>query len=227
MTTVAEFLAVAQRNVGFVEGPNNDNPFAAVAGHANHQPWCASFVVACAKRAGLELPGTSAYTPTFAQAFKDAGHWGHEGKPGDVVFFAWPSMGRIAHVGIVEKVLEDGAYVCIEGNTDVAGGRTGGRVMRQTRRANIAGFGRPVFTTAPPKRPTLGLTKPLTTGASVAEVHRFLIGLDPKNKARLGEDLAKKRYGRATSVLVTQFKKNRRISEPGWGPKCWERLLKP
>ena len=239
--TLADLLDVASRNVGFIEGPDNENPYAEVAGHVPNQPWCASFVVACFKRAGVELFGHSAYTPTFANAFKTAGAWGHEGKPGDVVFFEWPSMGRIAHVGIVEKRNEDGSYVCIEGNTDVAGGRTGGRVMRQLRRANIAGFGRPVYAAAPAKKavpkkastnvpagasPTLGLQNPPLYGPKVADVHRYLISLDPKNRERLGDDVAAKRYGRHTSVLVERFKKPRKISEPGWGPKCWAEARK-
>lgn len=144
--TVADILAVAKRNVGFIEGPNNDNPYAAVAGHPNHQPWCASFVVACAKRAGVHLPSYSAYTPAMAQGFKNAGRW-HTGgaQVGDIVFFQWPGMGRIAHVGIVRSVGPDGSLETYEGNTDVKGGRTGGRVMVQVRRANIAGFGRPAY----------------------------------------------------------------------------------
>ena len=36
-------------------------------------------------------------------------------------------------MGIVESIRQDGRFVAIEGNTDVAGGRTGGRVMRKVR----------------------------------------------------------------------------------------------
>ena len=143
--TLAAVLEVATRNIGFVEQPNNGNPYARLVGHADNQPWCASFVAAVFFRAGVPLPSTSAYTPTMAAGFKRAGRWGHTGVRGDVVFFEWPSMGRICHVGIVEAVREDGSYLTIEGNTDSAGGRTGGRVMRHIRRSNIAGFGRPVY----------------------------------------------------------------------------------
>lgn len=147
--TLQDVLNVARANIGFIEGPNNDNPYAGEVGHANHQPWCASFLAAVMKRAGVEIPSTSAYTPTMSNGFKGIDRW-HTGggQVGDLVFFAWPSMGRIAHCGVVETVNPDGSYTCIEGNTDYAGGRSGGRVMRQVRRANIAGFGRPVYSGA-------------------------------------------------------------------------------
>lgn len=148
--TLLDVMAVARRNLGFIEGPgNNENPYAPFVGHAQGQPWCASFVAAVFKRAGVPLPSSSAYTPTMANGFKREGRWHSVGQPGDLAFFSWPGMGRIAHVGIVEKRLGNGRYQVIEGNTDTKGGRTGGRVMRQVRQAHIAGFGRPAYATAP------------------------------------------------------------------------------
>ncbi len=144
--TRADFLYRLRKELGFVEGPNNWNPYAAEVGHANNQPWCASFVAAMAKRAGVALPSTSAYTPTMANGFKRIDRFDYLPRIGSLVFFEWPNMGRIAHVGVVEAIRDDGALVTIEGNTDSAGGRTGGRVMRQVRRANIAGYGHPDFT---------------------------------------------------------------------------------
>lgn len=237
--TLNDVLAVARRNLGFIEGKNNENPYAPLVGHANNQPWCASFVAAVFKRAGVRLPNTSPYTPTMAGGFKNEDRWYSSGRVGDLVFFQWPSMGRIAHVGIVERVelTKSGpVYTCIEGNTDSAGGRTGGRVMRQLRRANIAGFGRPVYATRPTGRPLtnvppglspqLGLMNPPLYGPKIADIHRAFIKLDPANRARLGNELAKQSYGPLTSKLVTTYKKNRRIQEPGFGPLCWERIRK-
>lgn len=227
--TLDDTLEVADRNIGFVEGPNNDNPFAAVAGHPNHQPWCASFVAAVFKRSGVPLPNYSAYTPTMAQGFKDQHRWFKIGQPGDVIFFQWPGMGRIAHVGIVEDVIR-GAYVTVEGNTDVRGGRTGGRVMRHQRRTCIAGFGRPVYlpptnTNVPPGRsPILGLVNPPLYGPKVADVHRGFITIYPRNKALLTPDLAKERWGEATNKVANSFKRNRKIDETGWGELSWAAL---
>ncbi|HEV2890411.1 MAG TPA: CHAP domain-containing protein [Frankiaceae bacterium] len=145
MTAAADVLALARKELGYDEGPNNDNKFAKIAGHANHQPWCASFVVAMFREAGMKLPSESAYTPAMAQGFKKAGCWTNRPSVGAVVFFQWPSMGRIAHVGIVESVRADGSIVTIEGNTNKKGSRTGGSVLRMARRANIAGYGIPAY----------------------------------------------------------------------------------
>lgn len=181
--TLKDVLEVGRRNLGFVEGPGeNENPYAPLVGHANFQPWCASFVAAVFKRAGVSLPSTSAYTPTMANGFKSQGRWHSKGKAGDLVFFEWPGMGRIAHVGIVETARRDGSYVCIEGNTDARGGRTGGRVMRQVRRANIVGFGRPVYVAPKRNDPAKAPAKPAdpvlrrgSQGARVADVQRALV----------------------------------------------------
>ncbi len=59
---------------------------------------------------------------------------------------------RVAHVGIVESVRKDGRFVTIEGNTDVAGGRTGGQVMRKVRSQNGWTFAMPEYSAS--KKPT-------------------------------------------------------------------------
>lgn len=133
MATITRTLNQFRSELGFVEGPNNDNPFAACSDHANHQPWCASFAVCQFRSVGMKLGNESAYTPSLFQSLKDEGLEIHGPRRGAVVFFYFPSMGRIAHVGIIESVRSDGTFETIEGNTDVAGGRTGGRVMRKAR----------------------------------------------------------------------------------------------
>ena len=37
--TLAAVIEVAERNIGFIEGPNNKNPFAPFVEHPYHQPW--------------------------------------------------------------------------------------------------------------------------------------------------------------------------------------------
>lgn len=238
--TLAAVLEVARRNIGFVEMPNNGNPYAAVVGHANHQPWCASFLAAVFFRAGVPLPSTSAYTPTMAAGFKRAGRWSHTGQKGDVVFFEWPSMGRIAHVGVVEEVRSDGSYLTIEGNTDSAGGRTGGRVMRQVRRANIAGFGRPVYRVpvVPPvpgrvpvritpvdearNSPVLekGDTRP---AAKIKDVQRALHKLGFLKGAQAA--VVDGHYGQKTYEAVRAFQRAHRMRVDGvTGPATWAKL---
>lgn len=149
MVAPADVLKVAASQIGYREGPNNDNKYGAELG-GNHQPWCDYFVSWCFKHAdaeGLDGPGTYAYTPSHAGWFRNSGQWGHEPRVGAVVFFDFPGgPDRISHVGIVERVLSDGWVGTIEGNTDGNGSRTGGQVMRQTRRSGIVGYGYPAYT---------------------------------------------------------------------------------
>ena len=92
------------------------------------------------------------YTPAGASQFKRAGRWHKEPFPGDVVFFYSHTMGRICHVGIVEKV-EGRILTTLEGNTSSATvDRNGGECRRKTYsnysvggNSWIHGFGRPVY----------------------------------------------------------------------------------
>lgn len=148
MLTVLQHAAA---EIGYVETPNNLTKFAALAGHANGQPWCATFVVAMMRSVGVKLPSESAYCPTMLNAFKAAGASPALPQPGDVVFYHFPGEQAGAdHVGIVESVhLDLHSIVSIEGNTSsgVAGSQSnGGGVYRRARPfSQVAGFGRPAY----------------------------------------------------------------------------------
>lgn len=158
MTTAADVLKIARLAIGEYEHPagSNRTVFGKWYG-MDGVAWCAMFVSYVFFHARLPLPASTskgfAYTPSGAAWFQKQGRWqssqSNDVKPGDVVFFYWPNMGRIAHVGIVEEARADGTLVTIEGNTDAAGGREGGEVMRRLRsRATVGrygGFGRPAF----------------------------------------------------------------------------------
>jgi hypothetical protein len=156
--TAEAVLDLARADLGYVESPRGSNrtKFGRWYG-MDGVAWCAMAVSYWFYHAGLPLPATTkkgfSYTPAGAAWFMDNDRWlrntSSKVLPGDVVFFYWPNMRRIAHVGIVERLAEDGSVVTIEGNTDAAGGRTGGQVMRRVRsRATVhanGGFGRPDF----------------------------------------------------------------------------------
>ena len=57
-------MKAARDEIGYQEGANNDNKFAKIAGHANNQPWCATFIRACFIKGKEEkaIPDT-AYCP--------------------------------------------------------------------------------------------------------------------------------------------------------------------
>lgn len=150
MTTVTSLLQRARVDVGFVEGPrNNETPFGAWLGY-NFQPWCASWVSKVFFDAGLAIPAKTvkgfAYCPDGVNYFKRIRRWYSTPEVGDVVFYKFDNDALADHVGIVESINHDGSIVAIEGNTNNAGSANGDRVMRRTRyRSQILGFGRPAY----------------------------------------------------------------------------------
>jgi surface antigen len=149
---VADVLTTARSQLGTVERPpgSNRTPYGAEYGN-DGQAWCAMFVwwVFRKSLASSLIPKT-AYTPTFAQWFRDHRQWGNDPRPGAVVFFDFPNdnVNRISHVGLVEAVNGDGTVTTIEGNT--SSGQSGSQhdgdgVWRRTRRTGIVGYGYPAY----------------------------------------------------------------------------------
>lgn len=141
-------LNCARHELGNSEHGDNLNRYGAWYG-MNGLPWCAMFVswVAAHSKTASIIP-KFAYTPAGAQWFMSRKAWGHKPRVGAIVFYDTAGLGRISHTGIVEKVFRDGSWYAVEGNTDVAGGRTGGSVRRQKRTTtgSRGGFGYPDYT---------------------------------------------------------------------------------
>ena len=162
--SAARLVQVAKSQVGYIEGPKDNETKYGAFTKANFQPWCGSFVMWCANEAGVKIPNT-VYTPGGAAAFKKAGQWIDgdlaDPEPGDIAYFDFPSDGvdRISHVGIVIEDNEDGTVWCIEGNTSgtkKGSQRNGGEACKKLRafkknkageQISIVGFGRPKFKT--------------------------------------------------------------------------------
>ena len=161
LATVEKLIEVATKELGTVEGPKDNETKYGKFTKADRLPWCGSFVMWCANKAGVIVPNCVS-TQAGANAFKKQKRWiaAPAGPlPGDIVFFDFPHDGvdRISHVGIVVKDNKDGTCVTIEGNTsgDAKGDqRNGGEVVKKVRayKANkkgiiisIVGFGRPKF----------------------------------------------------------------------------------
>lgn len=145
--TGGALIAVAASQIGYKEGSNNDTIYGKMYG-MNNQPWCAMFVTICSRIAGCaQVIPKFAYTPAGAEWFKKQGRWRSKPRRGAIAFFDTSGMGRISHVGIVDKVYKDGSFTCIEGNTNAAGSREG-RVVRRQRRRTVGprgGFGYPEY----------------------------------------------------------------------------------
>lgn len=153
MASAQTVLDIARAQLGTAENPpaSNNVLYTRWAGMVG-QPWCDIFVSWCFDQAGMrDTEGFHAYTPEHYATFNRRGR-GHPGTagiaPGDVVFYDFPGgPDRISHTGFVERVYPDGSFDAIEGNTDEAGGRTGGKVMRHRRASSVVGYGRPDYTT--------------------------------------------------------------------------------
>lgn len=137
-------LDEARSHLGYREKPGNITKFGAWYGMQG-QPWCAQFVSYVAKKAGAaSIIPKHAYTPAGAAWFKARGLTGHRPKAGAIAYFNNAGLGRISHVGIVEKVNPDGSFFTIEGNTNAAGSREG-TVVRRQRRTKAEVFGYPQY----------------------------------------------------------------------------------
>jgi hypothetical protein len=161
--TAARLIEVALAEVGYIEGPKDNETKYGKFTKADFQPWCGSFVNWCGNEAGVKIPNT-VYTPGGAAAFKKKGAWIDgdvaDPDPGDIAYFDFPSDGvdRISHVGIVVEDNGDGTVWCVEGNTTGEGKkgsqRNGGECCKKLRAykknkkgvmISIVGFGRPKF----------------------------------------------------------------------------------
>ena len=118
--TLAKLLEVINAEVGYVEGPKDNETKYGAYTKANFLPWCGSFVNWTANQAGVKVPNT-VYTPGGVAAFKKIKKWvpvkGNKPQPGWVVYFDFPGGADIDHVGWVLKDNGDGTVWCIEGNT--------------------------------------------------------------------------------------------------------------
>jgi hypothetical protein len=151
-------------------GKNNHGPSIKVylesVGLKEGDPWCQAFVYyrhrTAAANMRLALPSDypkTGYTPTAAAFFKRKALWTPKAaaeknpslvQPGDLAYFFFSKMKRIAHVGIVVEVHSWGV-VTVEGNTSSDGGvnRDGGGVYKKRRNWSelglLGGFGRVPF----------------------------------------------------------------------------------
>ena len=164
MSLREEFIAVAQKEIGYVEGPKDNETKYGKFTKADRLPWCGSFVMWCAAQVGLKIPNVVS-TYLGAERFKGVGGWWsaatYKPKPGDLAFFDFAEGGNpIDHVGIVIADNGDGTVTTVEGNTTGPKGkrgseRNGGEVatkVRAYREKNkkklpvfIVGFGSPKF----------------------------------------------------------------------------------
>lgn len=225
MTTADKLLEVARRNLGVTERPmgSNRQPYAAIAGHADGYAWCDTFCVATAKVAKVKGVPDSAYCPASVQGYQSASRLFTTPARGDQGFIWYGSKGRYAHTGWVEAVEPGGRFVImIEGNTDEAGGRTGGKVMRKRRSTKGMVFGRPLYAAAKPKAPTKRKPDPTIAigaqGQLVLNIQRALV----RHGHKVATDAS---FGALTKKAVIAFQRKMGLVPDGIvGQATWNAL---
>lgn len=141
--SVSGVLAAARAEIGYTEGKNNDNKFAAIAGHANNQPWCATFVRACFIKGKEEkaIPNT-AYCPHIESWAREHNRIVplKEAKRGDLVLFDFARKGIADHVGILNidyDPTRPNLIRTIEGNTGSQSETNGDSVSKKNRTSSL------------------------------------------------------------------------------------------
>ena len=240
--TAALMVEIALKEIGYVEGPKDNETKYGAFTKANYLAWCGSFCMWVANQAGVKIPNTVS-TMAGAASFKKMGTWTDAAKadpqPGDIVYFDFMEGGApIEHVGIVVKDNGDGTVTTVEGNTSgdkkKSGSQAnGGECVKKIRAYKknpkgvpvfIEGFGRPNYVgneveaevpvTVPPAFP--GQIKPGAQGDSVKIVQHAL---------KLVEDGD---YGPTTKKAVVAFQDNHDVVDSNGiiGPKTWAELVK-
>ena len=239
--TAALMVEIAQKEIGYIEGPKDNETKYGAFTKANFLPWCGSFCMWVANQAGVKIPNTVS-TMAGAASFKKMGTWTDAEKadpqPGDIVYFDFVAGGApIEHVGLVENNNGDGTVTTIEGNTSgdkkKSGSQAnGGECVRKVRAYKrnskgipsfIVGFGRPnyqgneVEASVPvalkPAFP--GTIKPGDKGEPVKAIQHALTLVEDGD------------YGPATKAKVIAFQNNHdNLDSNGIvGPKTWAALM--
>lgn len=153
-------LAEAKKHLGLKEDPRNSNlqMFGEWFG-ANGYAWCNMFVSYCfqigagytiadgypgGKGAGVYPGKGCSYVPTTEAWLRATGMWIGRSTPlpGDIAIYNW-NGGEPDHIGIVNRVLPNGSFEAIEGNTAEGNDSNGGEVMLRVRLlTQVDGFGR-------------------------------------------------------------------------------------
>lgn len=122
---MSKVVEVAQSQIGYKEGKNNNTIFGKWFG-ANNQPWCAMFVSWCFNEAGLITKIAAQSKKGFASCDLGLKWFAKKGKiipvgqaqAGDIVFFQFDKDAEADHVGIVKSNNKALKFLqVIEGNT--------------------------------------------------------------------------------------------------------------
>lgn len=229
--TVARTLELALAERGYREGAGNANKFSKQLGRPA-EPWCADFVEATQRNAGVKNVVSSAYTPYRENEYRRRGRLHTTPRPGDEFFVYSPRARRIIHVGFVLRVLAGGRSVLtVEGNTNAGGSANGNGVyvrvrpvLRSPGRAGIRSYGRPEYASQAPAAPRPGNVKKPAKPSPVRALQRAVrVGADgawgPNTDLALLRIRTAARQGSASGVNVKALQGHVGTAQDGaWGP---------
>jgi hypothetical protein len=135
-------ISLAIDEVGYTEGKRNDNKFAAIAGHANHQPWCMTYLVAMFKAAGIgkTIPNSASveFVESWARKHKRIRPT-MKARPGDLIVMDFDKAGKGQHIGLaIDKLNVQRKVICtVEGNTGNGSETNGDGVALKIRSTTI------------------------------------------------------------------------------------------
>ena len=180
MATALDIVNTAQKQVGFVEGTNNDNPYGTWY-EMNHEPYCAMFVswvFAENNLSNLVAAQTTkgfAYCPAGLSWFQREGRIvdKYSGEPGDIVFYSFAGNGQADHVEIIVNASKDG-ITTVGGNTSPDHALTAsqangnGVYLRHRPYLYVLAIARPAYTTPLKSATSMATKKPVAVGTAAA-----------------------------------------------------------
>lgn len=201
-------------------------------------PWCATFVTACAIKCGAtDIIPKECSCNKMIELFKKLGCWvendAHIPTPGDILFYDWDDIGKgdnkgeVEHVGIVEKV-SGNTVTIIEGNYG-----TTKDCKRRTMKVNgryIRGYGVPKYEEVPaPVVANVSISLPIlrkgSKGAAVKALQALLNGYgftDATEKALVVDGS----FGTATFYALKAYQEAKGLEVDGYcGVATWTSLL--
>jgi len=128
MTTWGQVWAAHKKNIGFVEGPNNKNPWTEELGIGD-VAYCSAAASVVPHNQGVQWPNWAqhpprgeAYSPDWEhfpswKADHSSQHQPCDLLPGDIVTYDWDDDGTADHTETVVDVRADGTFVTIGYNT--------------------------------------------------------------------------------------------------------------
>ena len=217
-------------------------------------PWCATFVSACAQVWGLTgIIFPECGCAPMIQLYKNAGRWVEDDayvpKPGDVIFYDWEDSGYGDNTGASDHV---GLVASVDGNViNIIEGNCGNMVQYTARAVNsryIRGYGLPDYASLadgieePPGVVIIPDDEPAEETPSqetcMVELPELMVG-DEGEAVRAAQLLLKGRgfpvgwmgadgdFGAKTEAAVRRFQRSRGLERDGIvGPLTWAALIK-